>query len=102
MYIALGIMLCGIVTGALFRRLISRKLISGLTLASIFLLLFLLGVAIGGNRQLLDSLPSLGLQAMLIMLFCVAGSIIFSVLITPLLKKGLAASQKKTNRNHVD
>lgn len=56
-----------------------QKAISGIEKAilwSIFLLLFFLGLSIGGNEVIMASLPSLGLNALIITLGGVAGSII--------------------------
>ena len=90
MFTALGILFLGILLGRIARNLLSRPLLSRLTMASIFLLLFLLGVAIGANHELLASLPKIGLQSLGIMLCCVVGSIIVSAVITPVItgKKG--------------
>lgn len=85
MFIAIGILILGILAGRLTRSFWSAGLLSRLTMSSIFLLLFLLGTAIGSNRKLLASLPNLGLQSLVIMLCCVAGSILLSILITPFL-----------------
>jgi len=43
---------------------------------SIFLLLFFLGLSIGGDKLIMASLPSLGLNAFLISLGGVAGSVL--------------------------
>lgn len=86
MYIAIVVLLCGILAGRLARPLVSRlplrKLISG----AIFLLLFLLGASIGKNSALLAQLPDFGWQALILMLFCVGGSILCCILIQPLFK----------------
>lgn len=76
MYTALCIMLVAIIIGRLFRRFLSEKLLHYCLMASIFLLLFLLGVSIGGNESLIQRLPEIGWNAILLMLCCVAGSII--------------------------
>lgn len=94
MYIALGIMLAGVVVGRIGIGLASRMPLKKLTMGSIFLLLFLLGVAIGSNDALFDSLPVLGWQSLTIMLFCVGGSIICSRLITPFLIQKKSQSAK--------
>lgn len=45
---------------------------------SIYLLLFFLGLSIGGNKLILSNLPSLGLNALIITLGGVAGSILMA------------------------
>lgn len=75
MYIALAILFIGIVAGRFLRSWISPPVIHKLINCAIFLLLFLLGVSIGANGELLGQLPVFGLRAMAITFFCVAGSI---------------------------
>lgn len=85
MYIALGIMFAGILLGRILTTLSKKdiqKYIKIPTILSILLLLFLLGASIGGNPHLFASLPFLGLDAIIIMAFCLAGSIIISWIIT--------------------
>lgn len=85
MYIALGIMFTGILLGRILTALIKKEIQNYIkipTILSILLLLFLLGVSIGGNPQLFASLPYLGLDAIIIIAFCLAGSIIVSWLLT--------------------
>ena len=42
--------------------------------ALIWLLLFLLGIEVGHNEQIIRSLPTLGMEAFLIAIVCVLGS----------------------------
>lgn len=55
----------------------NEKLVS----AAIYLLLFLLGVSVGTNKQVISSLHNLGLQALLITLGATMGSILMCYLI---------------------
>lgn len=84
MYIALLILIAGIGLGKLCSAHLSHGILSRLTLGAIFLLLFLLGVSIGANHNLLCQLPTLGLDALVIAICCIAGSILASVIVTPL------------------
>ncbi|MDX9941678.1 MAG: LysO family transporter [Bacteroidales bacterium] len=73
----LVLMALGMLVGYILRG--KQKAISGIEKAilwSIFLLLFFLGLSIGGNEVIMASLPSLGLNALIITLGGVAGSII--------------------------
>lgn len=72
-----GVMILGIVLGYLIRKK-SRAITlnSKLTMWAIYILLFLLGVSIGTNEIIVKSLPTLGLQALLISVSCILGSII--------------------------
>lgn len=76
MYTALIILFCGMLLGRIFRRFLSPGLLRGLISFAIFLLLFLLGVSLGGNSQLLEKLPVFGLQAIILSLLAIAGSIV--------------------------
>lgn len=57
------------------------KLADKLTMWAIYLLLFLLGVAIGTNEVIVKNLPSLGLKALFIALGGVAGSVLLAWLV---------------------
>lgn len=94
MYTALLIMLAGILLGRLFRSWLSIRIIRKLIMASILLLLFLLGVSIGNNKEILYNLPFIGLNSLILMIFCVAGSIAASAAISPLLRKYFFAPAK--------
>lgn len=70
-------MALGILVGYFLRG--KEKVISGVEKAilwSIFLLLFFLGLSIGGNELIMASLPKLGLNALIITLGGVAGSLL--------------------------
>lgn len=88
MYIALAVMLVFMILGRLFGRLISANLIGKALMGSILLLLFLLGASIGGNGTLFSRLPDLGWNALVIVLFCIAGSIIFQCVFKPWTRLG--------------
>lgn len=94
MFTALAILVCGIAAGRLLRPWIPRAFLAWAVMGAIFLLLFLLGVSIGANDGLLRQLPGLGLDALVLMLHCVGGSIIASMLIGPLLR-----NSRKTKAN---
>lgn len=54
------------------------KITNELTNWAIYLLLFLLGVSVGTNDKILANFDQIGLQAILITVFAVAGSILVS------------------------
>lgn len=67
----------GIGAGYLFRsRLRLQKGLSRLTDAVVCLLLFLLGAAMGSNSTIIENLPTLGFQALVLTFGAVAGSIL--------------------------
>ncbi len=73
MFIAIGFMLMGILFGFLSRKRAVKnisKLITGL----IWLLLFILGIEVGGNAQVVSGLPVIGVEALIITAAAVIGS----------------------------
>ena len=73
MFTVIGIMFTGIGIGYLLRRN-SLSWISKVITALIWLLLFILGIEVGYNEQIIRSLPTLGMEASLISIVCVLGS----------------------------
>lgn len=73
MFIVIGLMLGGMCIGFLLRK---RQLtgIHRIITILIWILLFLLGVEVGGNRQIIEGLATLGLEALAITLAAVIGS----------------------------
>lgn len=99
MYTALLIMFVGIAAGRALAGKIGAVVLRRAVMCSIFLLLFLLGANIGANRELLADLPRLGWQALVLMLFCVGGSIFCAWLASPLY---FWLAKKKTTRRNVE
>lgn len=75
MFTVIGIMFAGIGIGYLMRRQ-SLPWINKIITALIWLLLFLLGIEVGHNEQIIRSLPTLGIEAFSIAIVCVLGSCI--------------------------
>ena len=75
MFIVIGIMFAGIGIGYLMRRQ-SLPWINQAITALIWLLLFLLGIEVGHNEQIIRSLPTLGVEAFAIAIVCTLGSCI--------------------------
>lgn len=73
MFIIVGIMFTGVLVGYLFR---NKKLswIQSLITLFIWLLLFLLGVDVGGNQAIISNLHTLGLEALYLTIAAVLGS----------------------------
>lgn len=76
MFIIIGIMLTGMLVGYLLRnkRLLWIKIITLL----IWTLLFLLGIDVGGNEAIIKGLHTLGLEAIIITLAAVTGSVLYA------------------------
>ncbi|MDE5676529.1 MAG: lysine exporter LysO family protein [Phocaeicola sp.] len=73
MFIVIGIMFMGILLGFLLRQ---QKLsdIHRIITVLIWLLLFLLGIDVGGNQKIIQGLHTLGMEALAITLAAVLGS----------------------------
>ena len=81
MLITIIILVAGFLVGLLLQGRV--KLPTGMiTLISICLLLFILGLEIGSNKELLGNLPSMGLIALLVAVFTLLGSITLTKLLT--------------------
>lgn len=74
MLTVIGIMCIGIITGRLLR---SRRLglLSAIINIMIWALLLFLGIAVGANEDIVDTLDTIGVKALIITLFAVFGSI---------------------------
>lgn len=87
------IMCAGMAAGVLLRgREKIQAMTDRLTLFSIYLLLFLLGLSVGLNEKIITAFPDLGFKAIVITLSSVAGSVILSwiLYITLFRKRGKA------------
>jgi len=77
MLIVLFCLAAGILLGIVLRRHERfLKIIDQLTVWFIYIFLFLLGLSVGLNREIIAQFGRLGLQAVIIALACVAGSLI--------------------------
>lgn len=74
-FIIIGLMVSGIALGYLMRR---RKLglVHPVITLLIWILLFLLGVEVGNNEAIIKGLHTIGLEALIITLAAVSGSIL--------------------------
>ncbi len=75
MFIVIGIMFCGIALGYLFRKQTILQKLGKPISYTIYLLLFLLGLSVGGNNEIINNLPSLGSQALLLAFAGTLGSV---------------------------
>lgn len=71
------IMLGGVLTGFLLRK---KKLgwVSQFIMVAIWILLLLLGIAVGHNEEILNNLDTIGWQALVMSLGAVAGSVLLA------------------------
>ncbi|MGL5682491.1 MAG: LysO family transporter [Marinifilaceae bacterium] len=75
MFKVIAVMFAGIALGYLFRNK-DLQFIPKLISISIMLLLFLLGIAVGNNDQILSNLNTLGMEALLLTLGGLTGSVL--------------------------
>lgn len=76
MFTVIGIMFAGIAAGYLLRRVELLQKIGKPISYTILLLLFLLGISVGANREIVDNLVPLGGQALLLAVAGTMGSIL--------------------------
>ena len=72
MFTVIGCMLAGMIAGCLLSRCRVPG-IQGTVSLLIWLLLFMLGTEVGGNEQIIMSLPTLGVEALLLAVCSVVG-----------------------------
>jgi|LGVD01.1.fsa_nt_gb uncharacterized membrane protein YbjE (DUF340 family) len=82
MFKILGILLLGAIIGRFLRGFSKvQTTINKLVMLVIYLLLFLLGVSIGKNNMILNNLTTLGVQALLLTIGGILGSIILAKIV---------------------
>ena len=75
MIIVISLMVCGIILGYAIKER-NLKFVQKLINYAIFLLLFLLGITVGANGEVMNNLDSIGLEALLITLAAITGSVL--------------------------
>ena len=75
MIIVISLRVCGIMLGYAVKER-NLKFVQKLINYAIFLLLFLLGITVGANEDVMNNLDSIGLEALLITLAAIAGSVL--------------------------
>lgn len=78
MLIIMGIMMSGLLVGYLIRKKKAVRWTGKAVSTAVFVLLFLLGVGIGVNPQIIDNLTTLGIEALLITTGALIGSLLFA------------------------
>lgn len=86
MFVIISLLLLGVGVGYLFRNN-NLKWISKLIMALIWLLLFILGVEVGENEEIMKGLHTIGIEALIITVAAVLGSIIGAKLLWNWIKK---------------
>ena len=94
MFVVFGFMAMGVLTGWLLRR--HRAGWTGkVTMALIWLLLLILGVEVGSDRRIVESLPTLGVEAAVIALVSLLGSCLAARLLWTVVRRRENASKKE-------
>lgn len=94
MFTIILIMLSGMAAGYLFRQYRCSFLPFVIT-ALIWVLLFLLGLEVGSNQQLIHALPTLGVEALVITLAALAGCMLGSWLLWKYISKNAGGKAQK-------
>lgn len=100
MFIVLGCMLAGILVGFLLRKK-KIRFFQGLIITLIWLLLFLLGLEIGANKDVVSQFGKLGLEAFLIATAGTLGSVVMARILWKRIEKKSPThnNSRKTNEN---
>jgi len=79
MWIILGLLLAGIVTGFLLSRIWPvNRFGDHVVRYLIFILLFLMGITVGMNREIINNISEIGVYSLFITLLSISGSIILA------------------------
>lgn len=79
MWLILLFLVVGTVAGFLLRKLRNfSKAADQVTTYIIYLLLFIMGLRVGSDREIMDHIDTIGFQSFLIALFAIAGSVVLS------------------------
>ena len=76
MFTVIGIMFCGVALGFLLRRKTILQKLGRPISFTIYILLFLLGISVGGNGDIVRNLPALGGQSLLLAFAGTLGSVL--------------------------
>lgn len=89
MFTVLGLLLAGAALGYMFRGRTVFKALDQSTAYTIYAMLFIFGITIGANEELINDIAKFGMQAALLSVSAIAGSIAASYFAYKLfLKKG--------------
>ena len=94
MFIVIAMMFCGIVLGYVMRHHRFTH-IGRITIFFIWVLLFVLGVEVGNNPNIINSLHTLGIEALFIAVMSTMGSVIAAMLLWKSIKKNRGKEQEQ-------
>ena len=94
MFIVIAMMFCGIALGYVMRHHRFTH-IGRITIFFIWVLLFVLGVEVGSNPNIINSLHTLGIEALFIAIISTMGSVITAMLLWKSVKKNRGKEQEQ-------
>ena len=94
MFIVIAMMFCGIALGYVMRHHRFTH-IGRITIFFIWVLLFVLGVEVGSNPNIINSFHTLGIEALFIAVMSTMGSVIAAMLLWKSVKKNRGKEQEQ-------
>ena len=85
--IIVGLFVLGIGLGYILRKVIKESVVAKITTMIIYLLLFVLGISVGGNEKVMMNLPTLGLNALIITAGAMLGSMVMAFIVYKVMLK---------------
>lgn len=82
------ILIIGVGVGFILRQRLSAPIVSRVIMGFIYLLLLILGIAVGTNERIVSNLGTIGIKAAVISISAVLGSMLMAKLLYHLLYKG--------------
>lgn len=86
MFVVISLMFSGILLGYVLRNK-NLKFISKIITVLIWTLLFLLGIEVGGNQEIIEGLHTIGIEALIITVAAVLGSVVGALILWKWIKK---------------
>mgnify|MGYP001164606225 FL=1 len=86
MFVVISLMFSGILIGYVFRNN-NLKFINKIITVLIWSLLFLLGIEVGGNQEIIEGLHTIGIEALIITVAAVLGSVVGALILWKWIKK---------------
>lgn len=88
MFTILSIMILGIISGYIFRRVEFLQKVEKSISVTILVMLFMLGLSVSSNKLIIKNLGEFGSQAIILAILSLTGSILITTLIIKLFRKG--------------
>ncbi len=86
MFVVISLMFSGILIGYIFKNT-NLKFINKIITVLIWSLLFLLGIEVGGNQEIIEGLHTIGIEALIITVAAVLGSVVGALILWKWIKK---------------